>query len=163
VTALIQQAKWPILVLAVVGSLYFGMMATLRNVGASHPHSLDAEAYAALFAFATWVALVIFFLIAAIKRRMPRWLGMMAVLLVLISGYSSLRVIGWLGNVGTEHYKVVPTLIAPLLGLYALWAWLPQLQRIMRPLPTSLAIWTVISFLTFAPFTKPALLLYLPW
>ena len=102
-------------------------------------------------------------LIGSVKGRVPTWSAIVAALLVPMSGYSALHTIGWLGHVGTQHYQVVPGLLAPLLGFYALWVWIPSLQRGMPPLPTSLAVWTAISFLTLAPLTKPALLLYLPW
>ena len=152
-----------IVMLAVAALVYIGMMVSLRNVGPANTYSLDAQAFGALFAIVLWIVLAMLFLLGSARGRMPAWSAMVAVLLVPMSGYSALHTIGWLGYVGAQHYQLVPGLLGFFLGFYALWIWLPSLHCVMSPLPTSLAVWTAISFLTLAPLIKPMLLLYLPW
>jgi len=84
-------------------------------------------------------------LMGAVRGEMPRWAAILAVVvypLTLVAAFASIdlreRYHGWA--------IVVPVLLPPLIGLYAIWARFNQLYKI-----TSMLAWAAILVLTIAP------------
>jgi hypothetical protein len=144
-----------VLVLAVF--LYVGMMVNvgeIQNVNTDAMGRGMAEGFAVAFAFAEWVMLAILLLIGGIKGEMPNGAAIAMVFLHPLSCVAVIAAITLLNHGASPLYQLVPGLIAPIIALYAFWARLPSLHRVLRPLQTSGVAWGIVALLTLAPLPQ---------
>jgi hypothetical protein len=147
-----------IIVLSVAIFLYAGMMA---NLGEMQNHNTDAmgrgmaSGFALVLVLAEWFFLAILLLIGGVKGEMPVWSAMTALILLPLSGIAAINALTLLDHDASPAYQLVPGLLAPIIGLYAMWARLSVLHRVLPPLPTSLAAWSAVAILSLVPVLHP--------
>jgi len=146
-----------IVMLLVAGFLYLGMMVNLGEMQNPNTDAMGrglASGFALVFLLAEWVVLAILLLIGGVNGAMPAWSAMAGVFLVPLSGFAAITAMTLLDRGASPLYQLVPGLLPPLTAAYALWARLPALHRMLRPLPTSLAAWVAVALLTLAPVPR---------
>jgi len=146
-----------IVVLAVAVFLYAGMMA---NFGAIQDAGSDAMGrglavgFGMIFLIAEWFLLAVLLVIGGVNGAMPVWAAMAALILLPASGFCAGMVLFLLDRGGNSLYQLVPGLLAPMWAGYALWARLPSLHRVLRPMATSLAALLAVVILGAVPLPR---------
>jgi hypothetical protein len=146
-----------IVVLVIAGFLYIGMMANFSEIQNPNTDAMGgglASGFALVFAVAEWVFLGILLLVAGIGGAMPAWSAIVATILLPLSGFAAITAIGLLDHGASPLYQIVPGLVPPITAGYALWARLPSLHRVLRPLPTGIVAWVAVAILTLAPLPR---------
>jgi hypothetical protein len=144
-----------ILVFVVAALLYMATMASVSDLHDSDAAGRGlASAFGAIFGIALWLALAVLLLIAAIRGRMPRWAATSMLVLYPLGGVASFAAAALYGAHG-GWWLLVPSLLPPLVGLYALSMRLPALG-----LPATLISAVLLGLallLSLAPLTVPFL------
>jgi lipoprotein NlpI len=143
-----------IVVLAVAAVFYLGMMVCLVNIQSHGDDAVGrtmAEGFGIMFAMMLWVVLGILLLLGGTQGAMPAWSAGTATILLPISAFTVVIVVGLLDRGASANYMLVPAAIPPLFAGYAMWARLPSWRRALPALPTSIAVWAAVALLTAVP------------
>src|SRR6266568_2644348 len=109
------------------GLLYVVEMATLYDSGHSDAAgNALTDAFVALLAIALWIVLAGLMLVAFKNGRMPIWAAIGALVLLPLSGYASVTAADLYTRYGGWPF-IVPTLVPPVIVIYALWIRIPVL------------------------------------
>ena len=129
------------LLFAIACGLYIAMLASVTSPAeAGGGEAAIGAAFQELFVtVGLWIVLAVLLLVGGIMGEMPRWSAIVAVVLHPLSGVAAFialdmcsRNIGWA--------IVFPVLLPALIALYAVWARLPQLRRVLSAKTTSTAV-----------------------
>jgi len=116
-----------VMLAVLAGLLYFAELAIMHDSGFSDAagNSL-ADAFVELLAIALWIVLAGLMLVAFKNGRMPDWAAIGALVLLPLSGYASFTATNlYAANHGWT--SIIPTLVPPVIVLYALWIRIPAL------------------------------------
>ncbi len=144
-----------IITLILAGFPYAGMLACLFDL---HSGGNDAmgrgldEGFAVVFGIALWLLLGGLLLIGGIRGAMPEWSAIAAAPLWALSAMSAAIALDYIEH--DSSYIIVPALLPPAIALYALWARLTRLHRLLQPLPTSAVAWIVVALIAAVPLPR---------
>ena len=148
------KARAPIgaIVVFIVASLLY--MATMASVSDLHESDAAgrglASAFGAILGVVLWLALAVLLVISAINGRMPRWAAASLLVLYPLGGIASFAAAGLYGAHG-GWWLLVPSLLPPLVGLYALAMRLPALG--FPATLISAVVLGIVLLLSLAPLT----------
>jgi hypothetical protein len=128
--------------------LYAMTVATVAGSRSSDPAgNAMAAGFAAIFAAVLWLGLVVLLLLARSGGAMPRgagWALLAVVPVAVVVFYMALD--GF--SRGDSSALVLVVLLPGLLTVYALWARVPGLQGVLRPVPTSAVLLSSVGLLS---------------
>jgi hypothetical protein len=130
------------------------MLSTLTSVGSSDAAgNALASAFAAIEGALLWLVLGILLLIGGVQGRMPPSGAIGALLLLPLSAVAAVTA----SEIYTDDHGwtiLVPVVLPPLFAGYAVWARLPALHQVLRPLPTGALVGLAVAALSIVPLVQ---------
>jgi hypothetical protein len=141
-----------LLLLPIALALYVLMLINAVQQPDGGGESRIAAAYEALFVTAgLWIVLAILLIVVGITGAMPRWAGMIAVVLVPMAAIACFTALDMTSR-HMEWAVAIAAVLPALVIFYALWARLPRLHAALRAEAVSVAVWAAIFFVSAATF-----------
>ena len=123
--------------LGVAGVFYALMLANLVDIGSVDPAARGLDrAFAALSGLLLWILLAILLVIGGVRGHMPLLAAMAAAILLPASAVAAVAAALLYERIGGWPI-LVPALLPLVFAFYALWARMPQLQKLFPPPSTS--------------------------
>ena len=140
-----------IVVLSIASLPYMVMLANLwDDPGTDAAGRGLAHAFAAIVGLILWILLAVLLVMGAARGRMPLAATLVAVILLPVAAWGTVEA-AELYNRQNAWPFLVPVLLPPLIAAYPLWALLPRLHGVLKPLPTSLVLGLAIAALSVLP------------
>jgi hypothetical protein len=145
-----------LLILPVALVLYGLMLANAVHESSGGGEARMADAFEGLFVTAgLWIVLALMLVVAGITGSMPRWVAVLAVVLVPMSGVAAVVAL----DMCSRHIPWALLFLVILPGLivfYAFWARLPALHTALDAQRTSAILWGLVFALSIAAFVFAA-------
>ncbi len=136
-----------IVLLALAGVFYVGMLLAIKPSGAGGEAAISAAfAWLGLTA-GLWIALSVMLIVCSVMGQAPRRAWIFLLVLQPLAGAALLVS----GDFYSRHRNlpiVEPALLPLLIAFYAVWARLPALHGRLAPIPTTIAVWGAVFVLS---------------
>jgi len=129
---------------------YIAMLADVSTPSGSGEAAIGAAIEGSFVTAELWIVLAILLLVGGLMGQMPHWAATLALFLLPLSGGAAVVAI----DMCSRHIRwamAFPVLLPPLIALYAMWARLPSLHRMLPAEATSAAALGAILVLSIAP------------
>jgi len=142
-----------LLVLLPVALLLYGLLlvSALSDSGGGGEARISAAYEELVYSFALWVVLALMLIVAGITGSMPRWVRILAVVVVPMAAAAFFTALDMVSP--EQPWPLAIVVLLPLLIVfYAFWARLPALHKTFGAERISTAVWAGLFFLSIATF-----------
>jgi len=138
-----------VLLLAITVVLYLAMLGTTSFSSGGGDAAFGRAMASLFFTVGLWIALAVLVVVGSIMGAMPRWAGIIAIVLLPLSGVATFAAI----DMCSRHIKwaiAFPVVLPLLIAASTLWGRVPKFRAAISMKRMSAAIWALVLGLSGA-------------